>query len=417
MATSVGVEASSSAHRLEPAAAGAPEIIWNLVVKVAARCNIDCSYCYWFRDPAVFKAPKLMSEAVADQLLLRVKEHVLRYSPEEFYMVLHGGEPLLWGRANFQSFADKCRVVEAETGTPVRLATTTNGVLIDEDWVDCFERNQIGITVSIDGPAHIHDAKRKTFAGGPTHATVERGIGLLQKRGVPFGVLAVCNPTFEAKDYVDYFSSIDASHYDILLPDSNFDSEHESIGRFYRDLFDLWLAANEKERTVRIRTIEAMLSGLIGGKSESEAFGYGSEELCTILTDGTITGLDVLRIADDRSTRTTSSVFDHALQDVTCDPGWQAARQASLTLSAKCRACKFMTACGGGYLPHRFSSAKGYDNPSVYCDDLYSILEHMQREIAKQVFISRPDGGQINVHDAATNFGSLPVAGKPHASV
>lgn len=396
--------AGAGAALPEAAKASAPEIIWNLVVKVAARCNIDCSYCYWFRDPAVYQAPKLMSEAVADQLLLRVKEHVQRYAVDEFYMVLHGGEPLLWGRANFQSFAGKCRVVEAETGTPVRLATTTNGVLIDEAWLDCFEKNQIGITVSIDGPAHIHNAKRKTFAGGPTHAQVERGIRLLQKRAIPFGVLAVCNPAFAARDYVDYFSSIDADHYDILLPDANFDSECESIGQFYRDLFDAWLAANEKERTVRIRTIEAMLSGLVGGKSESEAFGYGSEELCTILTDGSITGLDVLRIADDRSTRTKSNVFDNALQDVTRDPGWAAARQASLALSAKCKACKFMAACGGGYLPHRFSKASGYDNPSVYCDDLYSIFEHMQQEILQRVFISKPDGGQVNIREAAARL-------------
>jgi uncharacterized protein len=396
--------ADSPAVSHEIAGRGAPEIIWNLVVKVAARCNIDCSYCYWFRDPAVYKAPKLMSEAVADQLLLRVKEHVLRYPVEEFYMVLHGGEPLLWGRANFQSFADKCRVVEAETGTPVRLATTTNAVLIDEDWADCFERNRIGITVSIDGPAHIHDSKRKTFAGGPTHALVERGLGMLQARGIPFGVLAVCNPAFEAREYVDYFSSIDANHFDILLPDANFEGGYESIGRFYRDLFDVWMAANEKERTVRIRTVEAMLSGLIGGRSESEAFGYGSEELCTVLTDGSITGLDVLRIADDRSTRTKSNVFDNALQDVTLDHGWSAARQASLALSAKCKACKYMSACGGGYLPHRFSEANGYDNPSVYCDDLYSIFEHMQQEILKRVFISRPDGGQVNIREAATKL-------------
>ena len=41
--------------------------IAQLLIKVAARCNIDCSYCYWFRDAAVYSKPKLMSEEVLQQ--------------------------------------------------------------------------------------------------------------------------------------------------------------------------------------------------------------------------------------------------------------------------------------------------------------------------------------------------------------
>jgi hypothetical protein len=43
--------------------------ISQLLVKVAARCNIDCSYCYWFRDAAVHDKPKLMSAGVLHRLL------------------------------------------------------------------------------------------------------------------------------------------------------------------------------------------------------------------------------------------------------------------------------------------------------------------------------------------------------------
>jgi uncharacterized protein len=39
--------------------------ISQLLVKVATRCNIDCSYCYWFRDAAVYEKPKLMSDCAA----------------------------------------------------------------------------------------------------------------------------------------------------------------------------------------------------------------------------------------------------------------------------------------------------------------------------------------------------------------
>ena len=53
--------------------------IAQLLIKVASRCNIDCSYCYWFRDAAVYSKPKLMSAEVLQQLLRRIEEHIPLY--------------------------------------------------------------------------------------------------------------------------------------------------------------------------------------------------------------------------------------------------------------------------------------------------------------------------------------------------
>ena len=68
--------------------------ISQLLVKVASRCNIDCSYCYWFRDAAVYDKPKLMSADVLHRLLQRIEEHVAKNSLIDFPIILHGGEPL-----------------------------------------------------------------------------------------------------------------------------------------------------------------------------------------------------------------------------------------------------------------------------------------------------------------------------------
>ena len=113
--------------------------ISQLLVKVATRCNIDCSYCYWFRDASVYDKPKLMSEVVLQQLLRRIEEHVTRFPLIDFPIILHGGEPLLWGVGNFRKFAEACRAITERTGCDLPIAVTTNGVLIDEEWLDCFE--------------------------------------------------------------------------------------------------------------------------------------------------------------------------------------------------------------------------------------------------------------------------------------
>ncbi|HEX7532308.1 MAG TPA: hypothetical protein VF340_03620, partial [Methyloceanibacter sp.] len=94
----------SAAERADSPAASADgfrDPISNLLVKVAARCNIDCSYCYWFRDPSVYARPKLMSRTVLTQMLARVEDHVVAHELPVFPLLLHGGEPMLWGMENY----------------------------------------------------------------------------------------------------------------------------------------------------------------------------------------------------------------------------------------------------------------------------------------------------------------------------
>ena len=69
-----------------------------VLLKVASRCNLDCSYCYVYNmgDESWRAMPKRMTpdtqERVAAQLgrLFVAQRH-------PFAVVLHGGEPLLLG--------------------------------------------------------------------------------------------------------------------------------------------------------------------------------------------------------------------------------------------------------------------------------------------------------------------------------
>jgi uncharacterized protein len=373
--------------------------ISQLLIKVAARCNIDCSYCYWFRDAAVYTKPKLMSADVLRQLLRRIEEHVVKYPLAEFPLTLHGGEPLLWGVENFHQLAEACERISAQTGCQIPISVTTNGVLIDETWLDCFKVHDIMVAISLDGPAHIHDLHRRTFHGTGTHAAVERAARMLLSHDIAMTALAVCNPAYEAKEYFEFFASCGVRSYDIMIPDATVDEDPPRIAAFYKELFDLWLEANHDRETVRIRIVTDMVSSLLGNNSPTEGVGYNPVELCTVMTDGSVEAHDVLRIAGDGVTQTTFNIFDHAIDDVRNEPRWKAAREASINLCEKCRQCEFRDACGGGYLPHRFSRKNGYDNPSVYCDDLYATFEHIRSALADHVYVVTPGGERIKMSD------------------
>ena len=277
--------------------------ITQLLVKVATRCNIDCSYCYWFRDAAVYNKPKLMSADVLHQLLQRIEQHVARYSLVDFPIILHGGEPLLWGVENFHRFAEACEGISSRTGCEIPVAVTTNGVLIDDEWLDCFEARNISVAISIDGPAHIHDIHRRTFQGTGTHAAVERAARMLVSRDIGVSALAVCNPAYPPAQYVEFFAACGISNYDIMIPDATVDEKPPSVASFYKGLFDLWLAANRSAPTANIRIISDMITALLGNNSPTEGVGHKPIELCTVMTDGTVEAHDVLRIAGDGFTR------------------------------------------------------------------------------------------------------------------
>jgi len=392
------IESPSGAFAMLPEFVQGP--VAYLLVKVASRCNIDCSYCYWFRDKSVYAKPKLMSSGVFTQLLKRIEEQITRFSLPEFSILLHGGEPLLWGVDNFQFFAEECRAISARTSCKFELSVTTNGLLIDDAWLDCFERYGFHVTVSIDGPAHIHDIHRRTFQNGPTHALVEGAIRRLQGRGVSIGVLAVCNPAYQPKEFLDYFAAMEIDSFDIMLPDATHEDNPPRVAQFYCDLFDLWLAANRDRKTINIRSTENMVAGLLGGSSTSEEIGYGPQEVCTILSDGAMEPLDVLRITGDGATNTNFDIFNNNIEDIKIEPRWKTAREASLNLSEKCKKCPFVEPCGGGYLPHRYSKKNGYNNPSAFCDDLFAIFTHMQSALEKHVYIKRSSGDKIGIGEA-----------------
>ena len=223
---------------------------------------------------------------------------------------------------------------------------------------------------------------------------------MLVSRDIGVSALAVCNPAFPPKQYVDFFADCGIANYDIMIPDATVDETPPSIASFYNGLFDLWLEANRSKPTVNIRIISDMITALLGNNSPTEGVGHKPIELCTVMTDGSVEAHDVLRIAGDGFTHTKFNIFEHAIDEVRNEPRWKAARDASINLCEKCRQCKFMNACGGGYLPHRFSKKNGYDNPSVYCDDLYSMFENMQSVLESHLYVIKPGGERVDVADA-----------------
>jgi uncharacterized protein len=165
-----------------------------LVIQPTPFCNLDCAYCYLPERSATHR----ISEAV----LRRTFEQIFasRYAQKAFTVVWHAGEPLVMP---IEFYEGAVRLIEElnRGGLEVSHSFQTNGTLITPAWCDFIKKNEVRIGVSVDGPAFLHDAHRKTRKGKGTHDRVMAGIRCLQENGIDFHVISVL--TKEALDYPD----------------------------------------------------------------------------------------------------------------------------------------------------------------------------------------------------------------------
>jgi uncharacterized protein len=165
-----------------------------LVIQPTPFCNIDCSYCYL---PA-----RQSKERMAPDVLDAVFERVFAsgFVKHRFTVVWHAGEPLVLPVAFYER---ALAAVDARNVGCVRVdhSFQTNGTLITQAWCDFIKANPVRIGVSLDGPAFLHDASRKTREGQGTHRRVMEGVRRLRENAIPFHVIAVL--TRASLDYPD----------------------------------------------------------------------------------------------------------------------------------------------------------------------------------------------------------------------
>ena len=358
-----------------------------LLVKLASRCNIKCTYCYWFRDADVYKKPAVFTVDAEAAFCEKLEEHIKANDLEYFMIVFHGGEPLLFPKRRFADLQERIIAIEERTGCVIERGVCTNGLLIDADWIDLFQKYEISVSVSIDGPAEVHDKYRLDFKGLGTHADVVAAIARLRAAEIEPGIIAVCIPDSDPAKILSYIvDELGVERFDILPPDATHMDNPAPIHDYFIKLFDVWYDTYAA-RGVRIATLDAIVQGLMGDASVSDTIGLGPVETVTLMTDGTLEPLDVLRIVGDGSTATNVSVFKDSIQDAQKDFRWREAYEASTTLCETCKRCEYMDACGGGQLAQRWSNERKFDNPSVYCESWTAILDHVGARIAPTLVV------------------------------
>lgn len=356
-------------------------VLGQVILKVAQRCNLDCTYCYVYSrgDDSWMSRPPVISDAVLEQLADRIAQHCEQYGLGGFTVELHGGEPLLIGKRKMQRVVD---ILRGRCPYHIRFEMQTNGLLLDREWLELFDRNEISFGISLDGPPEYADQFRimRSDGSGSTQALLDI-VRDLRADGPLFderfgGFLCVINPEIPGAALVDWFVQNGFDSFDLLLPNGNRANPPqgwtgpESYRRFLLSAFDRWYSLGDK--APQIRKFELMLAGLMGGNVFLDSLGGDLRLLCVVESDGSIGVSDVTRICGGEYSQDILNIFDHRLDAHIAQYRIMEIQRVCQT----CRDCEHLASCGGGYLPHRFDGT-GFDNPSIYCDALFALSDRM----------------------------------------
>ncbi|HEV8673608.1 MAG TPA: FxsB family cyclophane-forming radical SAM/SPASM peptide maturase [Methylomirabilota bacterium] len=368
--------------------------------KIASRCNLNCTYCYVYNsaDSRWRDQPSLMSERAARQTAARIREHCEAHGKRSASIVFHGGEPLLGGLAHLEMLTTVIADTLGGTGLKLSVGIQSNGLLFDREIGDLMLARGMSIGVSLDGPPAINDLHRIDHRGRPTGARLEECLALLTSpryRPIFSGFLCVINPDTDPVALTRYLLSYDPPGIDFLLPLDNHDrrppgKEADLRATPYGDWliasFDHWL---RQPTTTRIRFFNSLIGLIFGAPSGVEALGLDPVTLIVVETNGDIEAVDSLKSAFQGATRLGYDVFHHDFDTVAADMAVRSRQLGTEALCEECRVCPVVRVCGGGYLPHRYSARRGFDNPSVYSSDLEKVIRHihatLSRELAPQL--------------------------------
>ncbi|MCI0722872.1 MAG: FxsB family radical SAM/SPASM domain protein [Acidobacteria bacterium] len=356
--------------------------------KIASRCNLNCSYCYVYNraDQRWRQQPHFMSEQTARQTALRVREHLEAHKKEDLGITFHGGEPMLGGVNHLQMLLEVIDQELISQGFKVRLAMQTNLTLFTEEIGDLLLKYNVCVGTSLDGPPELNDLFRIDHQGRPSSAAVEHN---LQKLRMPpyqklfAGILCVINPFSSPIRVLDHLLRFSPPGIDFLLPLNNHDDlplgkvkdkDSTAYGDWLIRTFDHWW---ELGAPSEIRIFNSILRLCCGMSSGFESLGLDPVDLVVVETNGDIEGVDSLKAAYEGATCLSCNVFENDFDTVASHEMVRFRQNGLNELCQTCCRCPVVKICGGGYIPHRYSAARGFDNPSVYCRDLEKIIRHI----------------------------------------
>lgn len=353
----------------------------NIVFKISERCNLKCDYCYFFfgGDESWKLHPALVPRQVIEGLGAFTARAARDQQLDAIQLIFHGGEPLLMSKPRF---AEMCETLRGyENGFRFNFGLQTNGVLVDDEWIDLFERYQVSAGVSLDGPRAINDLHRLDQKNQSSYDRTTSGLRRMQKAAahgrIPTpGLLSVINPFADGAEVYRHFAhDLGITRMSFLTPDYTWDSVVgksviRGVERFLLAALRAWLA--DKNPKIRVRVFSELLAAMIDPHAMELVQTYRDDyrNIISVSSNGDLGPEDTLRTLDPRFASMGLNVAKNDLKDLIESDAWREQADAATIRPDGCNDCEWWKICKAGRPINRYSRARGFSNHSLYCSGL-----------------------------------------------
>lgn len=223
-------------------------------------CNMNCRYCY---------SPPCDDLEMSSETARKAVEYAARLDPLNAGIIFFGGEPLLKKELIKQTIAH-CQSLEQSGRGRFHYKVTTNGLLLDSDFLDYADSVHLNIALSLDGIREAHDCHRIDRAGKPTFDKISAKIPQLLKHQPYANLMMTVSP--ETMHY--YYDSVEYllnNGFKYLIVSLNYagnwtDSHLKELRRQYILLADLYKRLTLSENKFYFSPFEIKLSSHIKGE-------------------------------------------------------------------------------------------------------------------------------------------------------
>jgi uncharacterized protein len=321
-----------------------------IILQPTPYCNISCFYCYLSHRDDKRLMSRDVVEALRDKIFRRLSA---RSAP---LVVWHAGEPtaapIEWYEHAYRRLLD---VAPAQTG----FAMQSNGIAIDERWIDLFRRTNTNVSLSIDGPQQFHDARRRTRNGKPTWQLATRALKRLQGAGFDPSVITVLHPHGLTcpEEYYAFYRDHAITQISFSIDEleganrvSSFAGKDfkAAITAFIVDILELAYSDNFP---LHIREVERIAQKLAGVElSENEQ--VEAWAALVVAADGSVSTfspefMEVSAPAYDNFVF--GNILEGSFEDFTqTQPFLRANREIAQGVAACKKSCRYFAVCGGG---------------------------------------------------------------------